>query len=889
MTVILEAAKLYTSKGWVVHPLSKPEGDIKRSPGKRPLLKKWEQLEKTPDLSKFPAGCNIGLVCGKVSGVTIIDGDSPLFMQEVFNGMEDNLGTLRSRRTEGRGHTYFKYNPRLPASKHHILGLEILSDGSNAVLPPSVHISGDIYSWVNPKTSELREMPKKIEDNLIGLFKREADLKQMVGKCRHCFRDVLTRSPKPDMHGSDGREYMLAVSTDLKSKGATEDHALMFAKLMYGVGFDVEKTLVEWRNIDARKTWTCDVLRATLPSYIDPEQCEKCARRKEKYAGEHSQDTEAIKYIPVIGEYHWTDLGNAQRLKDMYGGEFRFCHPTNTWLVWDNTRWNTDKEAYLEQTAARGIIQQIYKEAVNVSDFEKKKEFIKFALKCESAQKIRSMLELAKSEPGIPILPEALDKDTMLFNVQNGTVDLRTGTLRPHTKTDFISKISPVVYDPDARCPRWIKFLDETFDKKKDLIEYMQRKSGYILTGETSEEDLDQLYGTGDNGKSKYVNQISHVMGEYQVKANIETIQATSNRTTANAASSDVARLKGARLVTVSEPERGTLLNEQRVKDWTGRDPITARHLYQEPITFLPEFKLWIYTNYKLRIKGTDNGIWRRVKLVPYEVTVAEELKDTHLDRKLLAESSGILNWMIAGCLKWQKDGLKVPTEILEATQEYREEQDYLAEFFSQCCEIGKTFDCQFAEIYYIYKIYCRINDMPAQGTRSFADTLGSKKFKKVPKEKGKFYLGFKMQLEIHEKYNKLKTDAASMETDGMTLMTHFLRSFLSNISHEKEIKKSVIPVIPSGKTPPNGDNLEQSKDAKITGYSVTEMDKKLIKYGGFYQNHHGSINSTNLEDFCISFRTTNKESSDKMYALSDVKKCASKLFKLTPVAVIEE
>ncbi len=590
----------------------------------------------------------------------------------------------------------------------------------------------------------------------------------------------------------------------------------------------------------------------------------------------------------IQNDYHLTDLGNAQRIKDIYGTDIRFCHPTKQWLVWDRQRWNTDKIAFLEETCARDVVGKLYADALAATDLKTKDEKLRFALKSESVQRIAGMIELAKSEPGIPILPEVLDKDPMLFNVQNGTIDLRTGTLRPHTKTDFISKISPVVYDPAATCPRWIQFLDEIFDKKKDLIEYMQRKAGYILTGDTSEEEFDQLYGTGDNGKSKYVNQVLHIMGEYQVKANVETIQAASNRTSANAASSDVARLKGARLVTVSEPEKGTQLNEQRIKDWTGRDPITARFLYQEPITFLPEFKLLMYTNYKLRIRGTDNGIWRRVKLVPFDVTVSEELKDTHLDQKLLAESSGILNWMIAGCLKWQKDGLKVPTEILEATKDYREEQDYLSDFFNQCCEIGKTFECQFSEIYFIYKIYCNINDMPVQGQRSFADTLGSKHFKRVPKEKGKFYQGFRTRPVIHEKYNLIKSDAGYSAADGMTVMTYFVESFLSNLSCGKLLQNESYPSDPSGKQPANTENQEQSKKNEKNDISVTELTKNILEYGEIFGREFGVINSTNIVKFSLMFCEKyhpkwrlNGETGD--YAPSWIQGIATKIFKLTP------
>ncbi len=267
------------AKGWVFHPLSKPT-DKGKSPGKRPLLNNWQQLTKTPEniTDYINKGCNIGLVCGKASGITIIDLDHELFTNELLNGFD--IDTLKSSRTRGRGHIYFKYNPNLPASKHHDLGIEILNDGSNAVLPPSIHPSGDVYKWLN-HNAPIIPMPAELEKRLLKLFQTETELKQVVAKCRHCFRDVIKR--KPDMHGAEGREYMLAVCTDLKANGATEEHANMFSKLMYQKDYDEKLTLQEWNNIDSSKTWQCETLKAKLPAYVDLGQCEKCeARRKEK-------------------------------------------------------------------------------------------------------------------------------------------------------------------------------------------------------------------------------------------------------------------------------------------------------------------------------------------------------------------------------------------------------------------------------------------------------------------------------------------------------------------------------------------------------------------------------------------------------------------------------
>ncbi|VVB90733.1 Uncharacterised protein [uncultured archaeon] len=301
MNDILNAVKDYTARGWVCHPLSSPK-DNGNSPGKKPLLPGWQNLQKTPDdIERFiTQGCNIGLVCGAVSGITALDMDSMFFADDLFNGFDTEVKTLRSSRTKGRGHIYFKYNPNLPSQKHHDLGIEILNDGNNIVLPPSTHLSGDTYRWID-QTVPLIEMPKALEERIINLFKTETELRHILSKCRHCFRALIKRRHEIDWHGGEGRQYMLAVCTDLVAKGATENHIKMFAKLVYGTGYDESATLEEYRNIDKNKTWTCDKLKENLPTYIDLTQCEKCNERREAFK---EKDKEKVKEREVEVPQH---------------------------------------------------------------------------------------------------------------------------------------------------------------------------------------------------------------------------------------------------------------------------------------------------------------------------------------------------------------------------------------------------------------------------------------------------------------------------------------------------------------------------------------------------------------------------------------------------------
>lgn len=890
----LEACRKYIAAGWVVHPLSKPD-DNGNSPGKQPLLVGWSELSMTPeDIGAYVRkGCNLGLVCGKSSNVTAIDLDSYLFMPELFQGVD--VKTLISSRTHGRGHLYYKYNPALQASKNHDLGFEVMGDGNNLVLPPSVHKSGDIYRWeygdkpvsmaeIESYLTNLPDVPPKLIENIAALIAGYARLKAVLAKSRHCFRDALKR--KPDMHGADGREYMLALCTDLKAGGAEEQHVKIFAKLMYGSKYDEKRTLQEWQNIDPKKTWQCETLKAKLPAYVSVDECKKCEQRRDNYTTE---------------PYHRTDLGNGKRLVDIFRASIRFCYPWKAWLVWNGKQWDVDRSGKL-QRYARKVIDSIYGDAGIEEDLEERKRLLLFAMKSESASSFNNMIELACSEEGVSILPEMFDTDPWLFNVQNGTLDLRTGLLRSHAQNEFITKISPVTFDPAADCPEWKIFLNSIFNNNQNIIEYIQRKSGYILTGVTREEDLDILYGIGGNGKSKLTGALIYLMGDYHTKANIETIQATKQQS-GGGASSDVACLKGARLVTVSEPEKGTHLNESRVKDLTGRDPIKARRLYQEAFEFMPEFKLWLYTNFKPIIRGQDRGIWRRIKLIPFEVCIPDEQQDKNLDIKLQAEAAGILNWCLEGCLKWQKDGLKVPDEIIHATADYKDEMDVFGEFFKDCCIIEKGAVEYSLPLHTVYKVWCGIQDYNPYSLKKFISNLEERGYKRLPKNmRGVSFLGLKLQRHISDAYEEMKTIHGGFNYDAVTQMTQFMvnnsnfttreslcenassTSFVSTVAQSASCfmtqnsnngAKSML----NSKTDQNVSN--DVNDANHANLPIETLDKKLEKFGKLWQEkNQKSINSSTKTDFVFWYCEQNKNDGNTP---SQIMPIVEKIFKITP------
>jgi len=665
------------ARGFVLHPLK----------GKIPLLSGWQKLTQTPSNieAHFENGGNVGAVCGKVSNVTVIDLDSFLFASDAFGA---GVETLKACRTEGRGHIYFKYNPDLPASKHHDLGIEVLSDGNNIVVPPSVHPSGDLYQWKNPNTPIL-EMSAEIETKLLYLFKTEAELKQILAKCRHCFRTVIKK--KPDMHGAEGREYMLAVSTDMKAGGATETHIRMFAKLMYDTKYDEGRTLQEWRNIDPAKTWTCDVLRAKLPAYVDLQECEKCEERKKKY-----QDAPRI-----IDPADNTDVGNARRLVTLFGDNIRYCHPWKSWLCWNDKIWERDNTGQIFRYA-KEMAENMKAEADSMGANAERDRLYKHATASKSSTKIKATVFLAESEPGISITPEDLDKNKMLFSVQNGTIELESGVLREHRREDYITKISPASYDPTALNPKWRTFLDRITNNDIGLEKYLQSLSGQLLTGEVREKALYVFYGKKDTGKTTFVEAIAHILGEFAETMPIESLM----KKTRGAIPNDIAALRGKRFVFVDEPNFGDKLSEGLIKKLTGLDTINARFLNQEFFKFKPEFKLVISSNNRPDITDKDQAIWGRVKCVPFLAKIPKNEQDQTLQRKLEDESPGILNWMLSGCLNYQREGMLIPEVVAKATEDYKEDMDTLSDFFNLCCIVGEEYKLPHEYLYTAFRLW---------------------------------------------------------------------------------------------------------------------------------------------------------------------------------------
>ena len=335
-----------------------------------------------------------------------------------------------------------------------------------------------------------------------------------------------------------------------------------------------------------------------------------------------------------------------------------------------------------EKLAELGSETSAWKDAERATEVAKVRALLNHCLRSEKALSLRAALSLAQSEPGIPILPEEMDRDPWLLNVLNGTLDLRTGQLREHRREDLLTKLAPAEYHPDAQAHRWLTFLDRILAGNIGLIAYLQRVVGYSLTGDVREQCLWFCHGKGANGKSTFLVTIKEMLGDYGLQAVTDLLMAKNTE----AHPTERADLFGKRFIATIESEEGKRMAEALMKQLTGGDPIRARKMRKDLFEFMPTHKIFLAANHKPVVRGTDHAVWRRIKLIPFLVTIPEAEKDKALAEMFRDKLPGILAWAVQGCLAWQRMGLGEPDEVVRATAEYRSEQDSVQGFLDECC-----------------------------------------------------------------------------------------------------------------------------------------------------------------------------------------------------------
>lgn len=437
--------------------------------------------------------------------------------------------------------------------------------------------------------------------------------------------------------------------------------------------------------------------------------------------------------------YDMTDTGNAQRLRDKYKGNIRYSYIRKKWYYWTGKVWEIDNTGEIKKLADE-VINDMKRDAFAEQDEDKQAEMLKWASRTASSKNKEAMVKETQHLEGIPVLTDEMDCYSDYLNCQNGIINLRTGELLPHDGAFMMTRISYAEYDQSGKAPEmWLSFLNDVTNGDKELQDYLQKCVGYSLSGSIREQCAFFLYGIGNNGKSTFLDTISDLLGSYASNVQPDTIMLKKNDSGVN---SDIARLKSTRFVTSEEPTEGVRLNEGLVKQLTGGGKVTCRFLYGDEFEYEPEFKIWIGTNHKPVIRGTDVGIWRRIRLIPFEVNIPKEKVDKNLKWKLRKELPQILAWAVQGCIKWQKEGLELPSCVENATKEYKAEMDVLESFVESCISIDYTTRdvVPFQELFSIYSAWAKTNNEFEMTSRKFAIEIAKKLPEKIRRGSGIFY-----------------------------------------------------------------------------------------------------------------------------------------------------
>jgi P4 family phage/plasmid primase-like protien len=459
------------------------------------------------------------------------------------------------------------------------------------------------------------------------------------------------------------------------------------------------------------------------------------------------EDESALEPIQIEQDRILGDKQNGELFARFYRGQFLYVWQIDQWFKWNDIIWQECAGGEIE-AAAKQISTAIANKALDAlktgDESGNSRRLFSHALKAQNNQQIKSMIALARSEPNMSEKSiDSLNRDTHLLGVKNGVVDLKTGALIVPDQNMLITKQCNANYLPNNQCPQWQKFLNEVFQGKQELIDTIQRLLGYTFTGSVTEEIMVICYGFGANGKSVMSNVVQHVAGGYGKTGSPSLLKA--RRDDDSSPRSDIAGLAGYRYISLNEMQSGDRLDEQVVKLLAGREAISARALYKDHMTYKPSGKVWLKTNHKPVVKEDDDGIWRRLVVIPFGRKFAECERDLNLEEKLIQEADGILAWIIEGAVKWHKSGLDMCQTIKNESSQYRTESDLLGHFLTEKIKFDNSARAVETEVYFYYQNWCRNNGNNPLSKIRFTQKLKERGVKQLASNGKRYYQGIKL------------------------------------------------------------------------------------------------------------------------------------------------
>lgn len=518
-----------------------------------------------------------------------------------------------------------------------------------------------------------------------------------------------------------------------------------------------------------------------------------------------------------------TDTGNAYKIIDLYGDRIRYDVLRHRWLMWRDHRWIPDMEGGTARFYAIKMAREYQKMAINI-DGEERKGALKYAMSMENKNKIANEIEILRVLE--PVRNDGRDWDTnnWLLCCQNGVVELNNGSVRKGRPQDMITMEASVTYDPDAKCPLWINFLQEIFQGDQEMIHYIHKALGYSLTGETISHAAFICHGVGANGKSVLFNTIVGILGDYAHTAPTSLFSKT-KYSNPGAATPEVAATESKRFVVSSETLADGSLNEERLKKWTGGDKENARYLHDNGHDFVVTMKPWLFVNHQPKVDDESNGLWRRLKMIPFERVFSAKEQDTKLTEKLLAEKSGIFNWLIEGCLLWQKEGLyPEPTKITAATQEYRDDNNRLADYIQDRIEVSIGDRTIGKELWQDYVEWKKGEGIEKGYQRDgFLKEIG-KNFKRDRNNSSRFYIGLRLKSGkgLLPNQQELLSDSAKPDVvTAVTPISHY--PLIREEFTSTNVKNTPSAVTPSGLTVSLTSENEENGDETYTENDIKQ------------------------------------------------------------------